>query len=141
MNELMNLIVLASKIDRGYTRELNRRFLQAGFPVRREQYELLRVLWEEDNVNQQTIANRLQKDKYNVTKLLNALQKRGFTRREAGEDRRNNRVVLTGKGIESRVPLVAIEEETLLDISFTLSSTEMKTGAWVLKKLKDALDK
>ena len=40
-----------------------------------EQYELLEVLWEQDHVNQQNISKRLQKDKYNVTKLLNTLQK------------------------------------------------------------------
>ena len=140
MNELMNLLALAGKIDREYTRVLNRRFARAGFQVRREQYELLRVLWEADNVNQQSIADKLEKGKYNVTKLLNELQKRGFARREAGEDRRYNRVVLTGKGVEAQAPLVAIEEEMLLDLSFTLSSAEMKGGAWMLRKLKEALD-
>jgi DNA-binding MarR family transcriptional regulator len=140
MNELTKLLALTSKAERGYTRVLNRHFLQAGFDLRREQYELLQVLWEEDGVNQQAIARKLQKDKYNVTKLLNVLQKRGYVRRKMGEDKRENLVFLAGKGIESRAALRAIEEQLHLDLAFTLPSTELKTGAWVLRKLADALE-
>jgi DNA-binding MarR family transcriptional regulator len=140
MTELTNLLALTGKVERGYTKTLNRKFLQAGFDLRREQYELLHVLWEEDNVNQQSISKRLHKDKDNVTKLLNALQKHGYVRRKTGDDKRENRVVLTLKGIESRDALTSIEEQLHLDLSFTLPSTEIKAGAWVLGKLAAAME-
>ena len=78
MDDVRELVSYLSKAERGYTKTLNREFLKAGFDLSREQYELLQVLWAEDHVNQQTISKRLQKDKYNVTKLLNTLTKRGF---------------------------------------------------------------
>ena len=103
MTEVSELVALLSKAERGYTKVLNRSFQNAGYDLSREQYELLEVLWEQDHVNQQNISKRLQKDKYNVTKLLNTLQKRGYVQRKMDkEDKRSNFVVLTEKGVESR---------------------------------------
>lgn len=136
MTELSELVALLSKTERGYTKMLNRSFQNAGYDISREQYELLQVLWAKDNVNQQTISKHLLKDKYNVTKLLNTLQKRGYVQRKmCKEDKRNNFVVLTEKGMDSRHALEQIEEQVHTDMSFTLSSQELKSAIWVLKKL------
>ena len=125
-----------SKAERGYTKVLNRSFQNAGYDLSREQYELLEVLWERDHVNQQNISKRLQKDKYNVTKLLNTLQKRGYVQRKIDkEDKRSNFVVLTEKGVDSRHVLRQIVEQVHTDISFTLSPQELKSAIWVLNKL------
>ena len=125
-----------SKAERGYTKVLNRSFQNAGYDLSREQYELLEVLWERDHVNQQNISKRLQKDKYNVTKLLNTLQKRGYVQRKIDkEDHRSNFVVLTEKGVDSRHVLRQIVEQVHTDISFTLSPQELKSAIWVLNKL------
>ncbi|BDF53691.1 MULTISPECIES: MarR family winged helix-turn-helix transcriptional regulator [Butyricimonas] len=136
MTEVSELVALLSKAERGYTKVLNRSFQNAGYDLSREQYELLEVLWEQDHVNQQNISKRLQKDKYNVTKLLNTLQKRGYVQRKMDkEDKRSNFVVLTEKGVESRHALCQIVEQVHTDISFTLSPQELKSAIWVLKKL------
>ena len=136
MTEVSELVALLSKAERGYTKVLNRSFQNAGYDLSREQYELLEVLWEQDHVNQQNISKRLQKDKYNVTKLLNTLQKRGYVQRKMDkEDKRSNFVVLTEKGVESRRELRLIVDQVHTDISFTLSSQELKSAIWVLKKL------
>ena len=135
MTEVSELVALLSKAERGYTKVLNRSFQNAGYDLSREQYELLEVLWEQDHVNQQNISKRLQKDKYNVTKLLNTLQKRGYVQRKMDkEDKRSNFVVLT-EGVESRHALCQIVEQVHTDISFTLSPQELKSAIWVLKKL------
>lgn len=135
MEDVRELVSYLSKAERGYTKILNRAFLKAGYDLSREQYELLQVLWNEDNVNQQTISKRLQKDKYNVTKLLNTLTKRGFVQRKmCQEDKRNNFVVLTDKGIEARKALTGIEEQVHADLTFTIASQEIKSCVWVLKK-------
>lgn len=140
MKELTEMVALLSKAERGYTKILNRSFLKAGFDLSREQYELLQVLWQEDHVNQQNISKRLHKDKYNVTKLLNTLQKRGYVQRVMdAKDKRNNFVVLTDKGKESRKELENIEEQLHEDLTFTIPSQEIKAGVWVLKKLTDLM--
>ena len=134
MDDVRELVSYLSKAERGYTKTLNREFLKAGFDLSREQYELLQVLWAEDHVNQQTISKRLQKDKYNVTKLLNTLTKRGFVQRKmCQEDKRNNFVVLAKK------VLTNIEEQVHADLTFTIAPQEIKSCVWVLKKLTDMM--
>lgn len=141
MEDVRELVSYLSKAERGYTKILNRAFLKGGYDLSREQYELLQVLWAEDHVNQQTISKRLQKDKYNVTKLLNTLTKRGFVRRVmCQEDRRNNFVVLTEKGMEAKKALTQIEEQVHADLTFTISPQEIKSCIWVLKKMTDMIE-
>ena len=136
MTNVSELVALLSQVERGYTKLLNRRFLKAGFNLSREQYELLQVLWQRDNVNQQFIAKALHKDKYNVTKLLNVLQKRGYVQRKAGkEDKRSNLVVLTDLGREAERELTGIVEQAHTDITFTLSGEEIKALIWSLRKI------
>ena len=140
MDDVRELVSYLSKAERGYTKTLNREFLKAGFDLSREQYELLQVLWAEDHVNQQTISKRLQKDKYNVTKLLNTLTKRGFVQRKmCQEDKRNNFVGLPEKGIEAKKVLTNIEEQVHADLTFTIAPQEIKSCVWVLKKLTDMM--
>ncbi|MCC8173341.1 MAG: MarR family transcriptional regulator [Odoribacter sp.] len=140
MNKANELFYLLSKAERSYTAHLNRSFHEAGYPVSQEQYELLRVLWEEDNINQQTISQRLEKNKYNVTKLLNTLCKRGYVERKMGkEDKRNNYVVLTDLGRKVQAFLNDIEERKSTDIMFTLSSEEIKSCIWTLKRMTDLM--
>ncbi len=140
MNDIRELVTYLSRAERGYTKTLNRAFQQAGYDLSREQFELLQVLWEADNVNQQTISRKLQKDKYNVTKLLNTLTKRGFVQRKMGkEDRRNNFIVLTEKGIEVQKILLQIEGQVHTDLTFTLTSSEIKSCVWGMRKLTDRM--
>ena len=140
MEDVRELVTYLSRAERGYTKLLNRAFIKAGYDLSREQYELLRVLWVEDHVNQQTISLRLQKDKYNVTKLLNTLTKRGFVERKiCQEDKRNNFVVLTDKGVQVQQTLNKIEEQIHLDLTFAIASEEIKSGVLVLKKLTDMM--
>lgn len=140
MDDVRELVSYLSKAERGYTKMLNKTFQGAGYDLSREQYELLQVLWEEDNVNQQTISRKLEKNKYNVTKLLNTLCKRGYVQRKMGkEDRRNNFVVLTEKGVEARKALTRLEEQVHTDLTFTIAPQEVKSCVWVLRKLTDVL--
>ena len=140
MNDIRELVVYLSKAERGYTKTLNRAFQQAGYDLSREQFELLQVLWEGDHINQQAISRKLQKDKYNVTKLLNTLTKRGFVQRTMSqEDRRNNFVILTEKGMQVQKALLQIEEQVHTDLTFTLTPSEIKSCMWVMRKLTEMM--
>lgn len=140
MDDVRELVSYLSKAERGYTKILNKTFQSAGYDLSREQYELLQVLWEEDNVNQQTISKKLEKNKYNITKLLNTLCKRGYVQRKMGkEDRRNNFIVLTEKGMEARKALTQLEEQVHTDLTFTIAPQEVNSCVWVLRKLTDVL--
>lgn len=140
MNDLNELVAYLSKAERGYSRMLNRAFQGAGHDLSREQYELLKVLWEEDNINQQAISRKIGKNKYNVTKLLNTLCKGDYVGRRMGkEDKRNNFIVLTEKGKEAEKLLKNIEEQVNADLTFTILPQEIKACVWGLKKLTDLM--
>ncbi|MDN3594571.1 MarR family winged helix-turn-helix transcriptional regulator [Zunongwangia endophytica] len=63
------------------------------------QYLVLMVLWEKDEVNLSTIAEKLQLQSNTLTPLLKRLQQRGFLERKRSEkDERNIVITLTQRG-------------------------------------------
>src|SRR5882757_5389633 len=66
-----------------------------------EMFQVLNVLWKKNQVNQQEVANTVQKNKASVTPLIDNLVKINLvTRSEDPEDRRNKIISLTNKGQE-----------------------------------------
>ena len=63
-----------------------------------EQFLLIDLLWNHGPMSQQTIADKMQKDKNSVTKLVDALEAKGLViRKKDDNDRRSNLLVLTQK--------------------------------------------
>ena len=64
-----------------------------------EMLQVLTVLWKKHQINQQEVANAIQKHKASLTPLLDSLVKMGLvTRAEDPIDRRNRIITLTKKG-------------------------------------------
>ena len=71
---------------------------QMGVPLTPEQFMLIDLLWNHGEMSQQQLADMMQKDKNSVTKLVDALERKGFVVREQNrQDRRSNTLVLTEK--------------------------------------------
>ena len=71
---------------------------RAGVDLTPEQFLVVYLLWNQGAMSQQQIADSLGKDKNSVTKLLDALEKKSFVKREPSRtDRRSNTVRLTKK--------------------------------------------
>ena len=69
-----------------------------GVPLTPEQFMLIDLLWNQGEMTQQQLADQLQKDKNSVTKLVDAIEKKGFViRRQNMHDRRSNTLILTEK--------------------------------------------
>ena len=74
---------------------------QQGVPLTPEHFMLIDLLWNEDEMTQQQLANQLKKDKNSVTMLVDAIESKGLVvRRQNTLDRRSNTVVLTEKALE-----------------------------------------
>jgi DNA-binding MarR family transcriptional regulator len=94
--------------------ELSSAFQRAGFSVTHEQWAVLNRLWESDGDHQIALAERATKDRHNMTRILNLLEKNGLVRREADpNDRRCHRVYLTEEGRTLKEKLIPIVEEHL----------------------------
>lgn len=71
---------------------------QMDVPLTPEQFMLIDLLWNQGEMTQQQLADQLQKDKNSVTKLIDAIERKGFVIRKPNiHDRRANILVLTEK--------------------------------------------
>jgi DNA-binding MarR family transcriptional regulator len=76
-----------------------------------EMLQVMMVLWKKHQVNQQEVANAVQKNKASLTPLIDNLVKINLvTRSEDPDDRRNKIISLTNKGKEYKTkfaPMIA----------------------------------
>src|SRR3569832_781241 len=76
-----------------------RRVKELDSDISYEMFQVLNVLWRKNEVNQQEIANAVQKGKASLTPLIDNLVKLQLvTRTEDSADRRNKIITLTKEG-------------------------------------------
>ena len=91
-------------------------------PLTPEQFILIDLLWNQGSMSQQQLADQMHKDKNSVTKLVDALERKGFVVREQNrQDRRSNTLMLTEKAERlkhgAKQKGVSILDEMLVGIS------------------------
>ena len=107
---------------------------QFNIPLTPEQFLLIDLLWNQGPMTQQQLATQMHKDKNSVTKLVDAIERKGFAVREQNtQDRRSNIVHLTKLADELKVEakksgiflldqaLVGIDEKEQRDFIATLN--------------------
>ena len=109
---------------------------QENVPLTPEQFLLIDLLWNQGSMSQQQLADQMHKDKNSVTKLVDAIERKGFVyRQQNASDRRSNTLVLTEKALELRDHAkqkgISILDEMLEDIS----EAELKSFLSTLNKL------
>ena len=78
---------------------LQHAFQAKGFNITPEQWGVLNRLWENEGIHQSALAERASKDRHNITRILNLLEKNGFISRTPDkEDKRRLNVYLTKEG-------------------------------------------
>lgn len=121
----------ANKIHRTINKKLS------PFDVAIEQRATLEMIKFEENINQITIANLLNKDKTTISRSLMVLEKKGLlTKTETIDDKRSNKVELTQKGeyiLEESKEVVSKYRESFVS---KLSKEEIE----VFFKIMDKLD-
>ena len=109
---------------------------QENVPLTPEQFLLIDLLWNQGSMSQQQLADQMHKDKNSVTKLVDAIERKGFVHRQQNASaRRSNTLVLTEKAHELRDHAkqkgISILDEMLEDIS----ETELRAFLSTLNKL------
>lgn len=90
----VELNLTACKLKQYITSMLKKR----GVPLTPEQFILIDLLWNQGAMSQQQLADQMQKDKNSVTKLVDAIERKGFVvRQQSAVDRRSNIIFLTEK--------------------------------------------
>lgn len=80
---------------------LNKVLKEEGFSITNEQWTVLKVINETPSLSQTEIAEKSLKDKTNITRILDLLEKSSWIERRRDEnDRRMNRIHITEQGKE-----------------------------------------
>lgn len=105
-------------------------------PLTPEQFMLIDLLWNQGEMSQQELADQMHKDKNSVTKLVDAIERKGFVvRRQNANDRRSNTLVLTEKA-EILKPGAKQKGISILDKMLEgISEEELRTFLSTLRKL------
>jgi DNA-binding MarR family transcriptional regulator len=115
---------------------------KSGYNITAEQFLLLDTLWMEGPLSQQKIADIMLKDKNSVVKLVNSLEARGLVTREVNQnDRRENIVTVTKRGIEIQEPVTQAALNAVEQITSGLSDEEISTFIKALDTMAGNMDK
>ncbi len=102
-----------------------------------EMLEVLYVLWEKDNINQQEIVDKTNRNKASLTSLIDNLTSRGLVQRNPDPtDRRSNLIALTQEGRNYQEKLVALLEEVYQSFQVDITAEELDSTVDVLKKIR-----
>ncbi len=72
-----------------------------GIDLTPEQFLLVDILWNQGSMSQQKMADTLMKDKNSITKLVDALEKKKYVRREQDPDDRRSNLLCLSESAES----------------------------------------
>ncbi|MCP4133035.1 MAG: MarR family transcriptional regulator [bacterium] len=107
--------------------ELIHAFKSKGFNITTEQWAVLMCLWEQEARTQSEIAETLVKDKTNVTRILDLMEKKELiVRRSHENDRRSYRIFLTEKGKGLKESLIPLATEANLKSSKGLTQEDLE---------------
>lgn len=107
--------------------ELSRLFKSNGHDVTPEQFAVLMSLWQKDSQTQSELADRLFKDKTNLTRILDGMEKRELVvRKKHEEDRRSYRIHLTSKGRKMKESLIPMARTANDKATVAMKPNEVK---------------
>ena len=109
--------------------------------VTMEMLEVLYVLWNKDNVNQQEIVDKTNRNKASLTSLIDNLTNRGLVERKPDPtDRRNNLIVLPEQGRSYQEKLIPILDEVYQSFQVDISAEEMSNTVDILNKMRNRIN-
>ena len=98
---------------------IHRVFNENGYPITTDQWGILQVLFEKGSLSQKELGDYIAKDKANVTRILNVMEKNDLIKRKTDdEDRRKYLIALTDEAIniiKHLLPLAAFVKDKAQD--------------------------
>lgn len=101
-----------------------------------EQFLLIDLLWNQGPMSQQRLADSMHKDKNSITKLVDALESKGFVERHQDKaDRRSNTIVLTPKSESIKTETKEFGISMLDGVLDGISEEELRSFLNTLEKI------
>lgn len=134
--EVRELIDSILNVRLGMKQFIQRKVREHRIDLTYEMLQVLTVLWRKGNMNQQDIADNIQKNKASLTSLLDNLEKRGLVlRSEDPSDRRNKIISLTPLGVEYRGEFQPIFNEFYETLSKDISKEKLREAGTLLNHI------
>ena len=106
--------------------------------ITKEQFSILILLTIKDGLYQTQIANILVKDRPNITRMIDILERKGFIRREKDDNnRRILKVFITPKGLEKAETAKPLRDKFSQVQYRGLSDEEILTLVRLLRKVRE----
>jgi len=119
---------------------LRQRYKDCSLNVTTEMMQVMHYLWRHDGVNQQEIANAVNRDKASLTAMLDNLVRRELVERRADhQDRRNKLIVLTAKGRALEQQVLPLMQQMYEVASRGLSEDGLRASLAVLTQITQNL--
>jgi DNA-binding MarR family transcriptional regulator len=118
-------------------RHLSKLMKDKNLPITPEQFSVLSHLWQQDGLQQTALALCTNRNRANVTRILDILERESIVeRRDDTNDRRVFRIYLTEKGKSLREATAKCAEQSINDSLKGLTKEEIDTCIKVLLKIK-----
>jgi DNA-binding MarR family transcriptional regulator len=122
-------------------RSLYQEFKQHGHDITPEHWAVLNLLWKEDGLSQTEIADKLSKDKANVTHILNVMERKELVRRMRDEnDRRSYRIYLQEQGLALKDKLPQLAQKVNLKGTAGIAKEEIQKITQHLLNICESLE-
>ena len=133
----VNVNILNSRIKKFFFDKLQ----ENGINITPEQFLVLDILWKEQSLSQQKIADIIQKDKNSVTKIIDSLEKKNLVRREVDKnDRRINKIELTDDAVALEKLTTEVAINFMNDVVKGIDNKDLDTFVNVMRQLKNNLE-
>jgi DNA-binding MarR family transcriptional regulator len=130
---MMDLIQTIRQAMKGY---FQARIRESNLNLTFEMFQVMAILWRKDGINQQEIADRVQKNKASLTPLIDNLTKRNLVvRNEDASDRRNKIISLTTEGREYEAHIQPLINDLYDVIKEDISVEQVENVTIMLRKI------
>jgi DNA-binding MarR family transcriptional regulator len=131
---------VTNKVANRLRAQLAAGFAGEGFDITPDQWSILSRLSEQDGISQNELGGRIAKDKTNIARMIEVMERKGLVRRSPDEeDRRQQKLYLTSLGSSTYQQLIPIAEEVLHRATEGINAAEVSRMIAILNRVYDNL--
>ncbi|KKY00443.1 MULTISPECIES: MarR family winged helix-turn-helix transcriptional regulator [Paraclostridium] len=135
------LAFLINATDKIMINNFVRKLKNNGINITFEQFTILTMLWDNENLCQYNLAQLTNRDQASTSRLINTLIKNELIIRQCcSSDKRINRIKLTEKGELLKEPVESIARECFEEAVNGISKEEIEQGMKFLTKIAENLN-
>ena len=135
------LAFLINATDKIIINNFVRKLKNNGINITFEQFTILTMLWDNENLCQYNLAQLTNRDQASTSRLINTLIKNELIIRQCcPSDKRINRIKLTEKGELLKEPVESIARECFEEAVNGISKEEIEQGMKFLTKIAENLN-